>query len=146
MELKNFKLTNGTRGYVAQQILEMDLTEPKRLDIGDYAVKRGLSANALGWVWYKTIGDEFGMTTDEVHADCKIRFGIPILFKSQDDYAHTINTILERGGFYQMSLEDQWRYIQPIAVTSKFTTKQMSQYLEDIQRFYGIQGLHLESM
>lgn len=145
-ELKNFKLTHGTRAYVIDCIKSMDLTDPVRLDCGKWKGKRGLGANALSWVWYKQIGDEIGMTTDEVHADCKIRFGLPILFESGSDYAYTVARLLDGVNFYSMTIKEQWNEMEAIVVTSKFTTKQMSRYLEDIQRFYGIQGINLESM
>lgn len=145
MSLKNFKLTHGTRAWAIEQIQQMDLTQPKRLDLSDWRGKRGLSANALSWVFYKHIGDEIGMTTDEVHADCKIRFGIPILMQSGSDYAYTIAELLDESGFYTKPLEKQWAIIETIAVSSKFTTKQMSEYIESIQYFYGLQGIVLES-
>lgn len=145
-ELKNFKLTHGTRAYVIDCIKSMDLTDPVRLDCGKWKGKRGLSANSLSWVWYKQIGDEQAMTTDEVHSNAKIQFGLPILFESGSDYAYTVAKLLDGVDFYSMSLMEQWRTIKPIAITSKFNTKEMSRYLEDIQRFYGIQGINLESM
>lgn len=144
-QMKNFKLTNGTRGWAIEQIQKMDLTEPMRLGISEWKGKRGLSANALSWVWYKIIGDFNGMTTDEVHADCKIRFGLSILFHSSTDYAYTIAMLLDNCKFYNMPLEKQWKTIEPIAVTSKFTTKEMKDYTDSIQRFYGMQGIILES-
>ncbi len=143
--MKNFRLTAGFRSHVIQQIQEMDLTEPKRLDIVPWKGKRGLSSNALSWVWYKIIGDEIGMTTEETHQNCKIQFGLPILFKSGSDYAHSVSLLLDGVSFWSLSIVNQWRAIAPIAVTSKFNTKEMSQYLEDIQTFYGIQGITLES-
>ncbi|MAF36561.1 hypothetical protein CL622_05595 [archaeon] len=143
--MKNFKLTHGTRSYLIQEIESMDLTEPRRVDIDEYRSKRGLSANALSWVWYNTIGTELGMTNDEVHADSKIQFGLPILFRSKSDYAYSVSRLLDGVKFYQLSSENQRRAINPIAVTSKFNTKEMSEYLESIQRFYGIQGINLES-
>ncbi len=143
--IKNKKLTHGTRSYYIEQIQKMDLSEPMRLDVVPWKGKRGLPANALSWVWYKIIGDFNGMTAEEVHADCKIRFGIPILMRSGSDYAYTIAELLEESGFYNKTLEKQWRIIETIAVSSKFTTKEMNQYLESIQLFYGREGIVLEN-
>ena len=143
--MKNFKLTNGFRSYLIKQIQEMDLTEPKRVDIVDWKGKRGLSANALSWIWYDIIGNEFGMLTDEVHSDCKIRFGLPILFARKDEAAYDLADDLDSIGFWNMDLQMQWRRIKNKEVTRTFNTKEMSDYLESIQIFYGAQGLALES-
>lgn len=142
--MKN-KLNNSTRAWHIQQIQQMDLTKPKRITITDWREKRGLDANALSHVWYKIVGDELGMFESEVKADCKIQFGLVILFNGSSDYAASIAMLLEGCNFWQSSLEQQRKLIEPIAVTSKFNTKEMSEYLEAIQRFYGVQGIVLES-
>jgi len=142
--MKYLKLTAGNIRYVIQELLKLDLTRDKRLGISDWDKARGLSSNALSWVWYKEIGDFIGMTTDEVHSNCKIQFGLPILFSRKDDYVYDVAELLESIQFWQMPLEMQWRKIKAIAITSKFKTKEMSRYLEDIQNFYGVQGLNLE--
>ncbi len=141
--IKNFKLTHGFRSYLIQQINEMDLSEAKRVDIVPWGSKRGLPANALSHVFYDVIAKATGM--NEVHSDCKIRFGLPILFARRDDYAFDVAEMLDAMDFWGMSLENQLRKIKPIAVTSKFKTKEMAQYIEDMQIFYGQQGIILES-
>lgn len=123
----------------------MDLIKPKRITITDWKEKRGLDANALSHVWYKIIGDELGMFESEVKADCKIQFGLTILFSGGSDYAANIATLLEGCEFWKKTPDERRKLIEPIAVTSKFNTKEMSEYLESIQRFYGVQGILLES-
>ena len=139
------KLTAANRQEAIRIIQEMDLTKPKRLEWKDWRQRRGIDHNALSWVFYKLIGDYVGMTTDEAHADCKIRFGLPILFSSGSDYAYDVSLLLEGVSFYGLTVESQWRAITPIQVTSKFDTKQMSEYIESMQHYYGVQGLILDS-
>lgn len=142
--MKN-KLNNSTRAWHIQQIQQMDLTKPKRITITDWKEKRGLDANALSHIWYKVISDEIGMLKEEVRMDCKIQFGLPILFARKDQSAFDLADDLQCIGFWQMDLETQRRRISNKEVTRTFNTKEMSEYLEAIQHFYGVQGIILES-
>jgi len=71
-------MTAGMRSYVLQQIQQMDLSEPVRVDIKPWGSKRGLSSNNLAQVWYSQIGDLTGYDAKTTHQLCKIDFGLPI--------------------------------------------------------------------
>lgn len=143
--IKNFKLTPGYRSWLKSQIDEMDLTTPKRVNIVDWSEKRGLSANNLSHVWYKQIADHSALTEPEAKSYCKMEFGISIILeRGDDDYKDTLAYILDSVNFNHQSFENKVKLMSGIAITSKFTTKEMSQYMDSIQRFYGMQGINLE--
>jgi len=130
--------------YINQELLKLDLSTPKRLAISDWDKARGLSQNALSHVYYKIVADSCGMFEDEVKADCKIQFGLPILFKSKTEYAYDLAEDLELIGFWSMNSEQQRKKIKKYKVTSVFKTKEMNKYIENMQHFFGVQGICLE--
>jgi len=142
--VKNFKLTNGFRSYLVQQIKQMDLTAPKRVNIEDWKGKRGLSANALSHVWYGQIAEFISNDAITVKAECKIDHGLPIALNNEDSFP-ALAYILDKTNFWNMTREQQVILINGINITSKFNTKEMSDYMNSLQVFWGGAGLNLES-
>ncbi len=140
--MKPFKLTAGFRSLFIKQIQEMDLTTPKRISISEWSGKRGLSSNGMVQIWYAQIGDLTGYDAKSSHQLCKIDFGLPIILQ-QDGYGQTIDFILQSTNFYNQDREHQIKIVSGLQITSKFSVKEMSQYLNDIQHFYGNCGLEL---
>lgn len=140
------KLTNTTRSYHVQQIQQMDLSTPKRIEYDkDWNEKRGLSANALFHVFCQQVADFTGMLPLEVKAECKLDFGISILLDGGGNYAYLLNKGLAASGFWQLTREEQLKAIVDIPITSVMDTAQMSKLIELMQMSYGSQGIILES-
>ena len=142
--MKGFKLTQGMRSYLIQKIQQMDLSEALRVDIKPWGSKRGLSSNNLAQVWYSQIGDLTGYDSKTAHQLCKIDFGLPIILQ-QGSYGETIAFILDSTGFYKQDREHQVRIVAGLRITSEFSTKEMTQYLNDVKHFYGNCGLELSN-
>ena len=142
--MKNFKLTPGFRSYLIQEIEKMDLSTPKRVTIEDWKGKRGLSSNSLSHVWYGLIAEFICNDSITVKGECKIDHGLPIALNNQESFP-ALAYILDKTGFWNMDREQQVVMISGISITSKFNTKEMSDYLNSIQVFWGSAGLNLES-
>lgn len=140
--MKNFKLTNGFRSYLIQHIQELDLSQPKRINIEDWKSKRGLSSNALSHVWYKYIADFIADDIKSVKAQCKIDHGLPIALNNQETFP-ALAYILDKTNFWNIPREKQIILISGISITSLFNTKEMSDYLNSMQVFWGSAGLQL---
>ena len=142
--MKNLKLTNGTRGYLIKQIQQLDLNEPKRVCIDDWRGKRSLSSNALSHVWYPQIAGFTGTDIKSAKAEAKIDHGLPIILNNPE-HGPVIAWKLEVMNFYNRSRENQIKIICTEAITSLFNSKEMSQYMNSLQHFWGSAGLSLES-
>ena len=125
-------------------IQEMDLSQPKRVSIDDWKEKRGLSSNALSHIWYKQIADFVSDDTASIKAQCKIDHGLPIALNNTKSFP-ALGYILDKTDFWNMSREQQIILISSQKMTSLFNTKEMSDYLNSMQVFWGSAGLSLVS-
>lgn len=142
--MKGFKLTPGMRSYLIQQIQQMDLSEPKRVDIKDWSGKRSLSSNGLQHVWYNQIADFCCTDFKTAKAESKIDHGLPIIL-SDPTHGAVIDWKLKAMDFYSRSREAQVKIICTESVTSLFNTKQANQYMNSLQVFWGSCGLNLSN-
>jgi len=103
--------------------------------------KRSLDANALSWVWYQQIAQELGEDTpEEIHAECKLRLGVPILRAEDEDFRRIYDASIKN-----MPYDEKICAMQYIPVTSLMTRDQMAQYLDDMQKTYAKRGVVLEA-
>ena len=94
---------------------------------------RSLPQNALSHLWYEQISRELGEDSPEgVKAECKLRFGVPIL-RAQDDDFRTLYDGAIKGN---LSYEQKLQIMRLLPVTSLMNSAQLSQYLQDVQRSY----------
>lgn len=105
------------------------------------ADNRSLDQNALAFAWYKQVANELREdATDDVHAYCKLHFGVPILRAEDDDFRE----------FYDSSIKGALTYEQKLAamkflpVTRLMTKAQLSRYLEVVQDHYHGRGVLLQ--
>ena len=104
---------------------------------------RSLNQNALAWDWYRQIANWRGdHTVNEVRAECKLRIGIPILRAENPEFREQYDAAL-KGLPYAAKLK---LMVEPVnfPVSSIMTVKQMSSYLDCIQREWAERGLFLE--
>jgi hypothetical protein len=101
---------------------------------------RSLDANAVTHVWYGQIARELGDTTEaHVKAECKLRFGVPILRAEEADFCDMYDRLI-RGRF---TYEEKLELMERMPVTSLMTTDQMNRYRDAMQQAYAEQGIQL---
>lgn len=93
---------------------------------------RSLSQNALAAVWYEQLARERGETPESAKAECKLRFGVPILRAQEEDFRVMYDSAIK----HTMSYEQKLAVMRFLPVTSLMNTTQLSQYLQDVQRGY----------
>jgi hypothetical protein len=103
--------------------------------------KRTDAQNRLIQRWNQEITDQRGDTTfEEVRAENKLRFGVPILRRDDEAFRVTYDATF-RPLPYEAKLA-LFVQLDP-AITRKMTTKQLSEYSDTLQREYLGQGFRL---
>lgn len=142
--MKNFKLTNGLRQEFIRQVKEMDLTEPKRVNIDEWKGKRGLSANGQQHVWYQQIAKQkCDVTALHIKNMCKDMFGLPILHNSAE-HGDKIEFLLNKLDYYKHSYESRMKLIQCLEVTSLFNTAESKEYMEQMIFYWNDLGYQIK--
>ncbi len=104
---------------------------------------RSLEQNDLSHVWYREIANQGKQhTIDEVKRECKLTIGIPILRAISDEFRATWDVFVKNNP--DASYEERLKLMDMIDVTSIMTTKQMSEYLDNLYWKYTQAGYHLE--
>ncbi len=93
---------------------------------------RSLSQNALAAVWYEQLARETGETPEGAKAECKLRFGVPILRAQDEDFREMYDAAIKNT----MTYEQKLKVMRFLPVTSLMSTDQLSAYLQDVQRGY----------
>jgi hypothetical protein len=100
--------------------------------------KRSLPQSRTAEKWYSQIAAETGEEPAEVKAQCKWRHGKPIMHADRPDWVAKWSPLYEPLP-YQMQI----RLFEIIPLTSLLTTRQMSLYMDAVQREYRAQGIDL---
>lgn len=112
----------------------------KWLKISIETKRRSLDSNALSHVWYGEIARFMSIGREEAHDYCKLNFGVPILRADPKP-----NAFFQAIGFDEYSYPKQMAAMKYIQVTSLFSTTQMTEYLNAVQRHFAEHGLELVS-
>lgn len=102
---------------------------------------RSLDQNRLAWAWYKEIETFQHEDAGWGHNYCKLTIGVPILRAESEKFRNLYDRHLK-----PMSYEAKIEAIELIDVTKAMTTKQMTTYLDTVQRHWAAQGLVLETL
>ena len=102
---------------------------------------RSLDQNRLAWVWYRQIEEFMHEPAGWGHNYCKLTIGVPILRAESEKFRDLYDRYLR-----PMTYEAKLEAIELVDVTKAMTTKQMTTYLETIQRKFAFQGLELETL
>lgn len=100
--------------------------------------RRSNPQNATAAVWYGQIGTEYGQSPDEVKAECKLQYGLPIMQRDNEAWVAQWEPL-----YGPLPYRARLLAFQCIPLTSKFTVKQMSEYMDTVQRVYRGQGVDL---
>ena len=101
---------------------------------------RSLDQNAITHVWYEQISRELREDTPEgVKCECKLRFGVPILRATDQEFREMYDAAIK----HHLDYDQKLRAMRYLPVTSLMTKRQLSQYMEDMQREYATRGVIL---
>ena len=135
----------GTNTQIVIQIMQelFKHSGALKVTIEPWSEKRTLSANAQIYVWYSQIAKKDGESVDVVRNFCKLMFGLPILLDTPK-FKRKIHFTLDKVGFHEWTHEQQCGFMDMLAVTSLMTTKQHSEYRDNILAYYNKNGYALD--
>lgn len=96
----------------------------------------------LSFRWYQDIARQLGdLTPAEARAQCKVVFAAPILCEASETFRISVWEKLRR----MFTHEELLVFVREteLPMTSLLSVKQMTQYLDDVQRCYSDQGVKL---
>ena len=100
--------------------------------------KRSNPQNATLHKWFGQIADEYAQTAAEVKAECKLVYGLPIMEAERPEW------VAEWQPLYgPLPYAARRKLFECIPMTSKMTVRQMSSFMDAIQREYRAQGIAL---
>lgn len=102
---------------------------------------RSAAQNRLSQRWYSDISRQLGdRTHEDVRAECKLRFGVPILRAENEAFRLSYDQIMKPMP-YEAKLEAVKAFDLP--VTRLMLVDQMRAYMDEVQREFSQQGIHL---
>ena len=103
--------------------------------------KRSDSANRLAQRWFTDISNQLGdQTHEEVRAMCKLHFGVPILRAENEAFRLSYDATMKALP-YEAKLAAVKAFDLP--VTRLMTVKQMTAFMDEMQRHWAGQGIRL---
>ena len=102
---------------------------------------RSIEQNSLQRMWMNELEEQGDMTAEEYRGYCKLHFGIPILRAENDAFCESYDRLI-RHLDYEVKIEYMKAPLD-FPVTRLMTTKQKTQYLDNIYEFYLSHGLIL---
>lgn len=133
-------VTSKERMQRIRDSMLMALEPPFQLII-KFGKKRTLEQNALVWKWMGEAAAHFGdRTANELHAYCKLHFGVPIL-REGDDFREAYDTVLK-----PLSYENKLKAMAPpldFPITRLMSVEQLSRFLDDVYQHLTEQGVNL---
>lgn len=106
-----------------------------------FGKKRTVNTNSLSHAWYEQVARE--LREDDargVKRFAKLHFGVPILRAEDVEFRESYDAVIKTNLTYEQKLVA----MDMLPVTSRMTTKQISQYLQDVQDHYRKHGVMLE--
>lgn len=102
---------------------------------------RSLDQNAISHAWYSQVARELREDDDRgVKRFCKLHFGVPILRAEDEEFRTVYDAVIRKV----LSYEQKLVVMDMLPVTSRMTTRQIGQYMEDVQGHYRPLGVALE--
>ena len=105
---------------------------------------RSLEQNSLQWKWYSEAADQLqDETADQKRAYCKLHFAVPMLRAESEEYREAYDRIIKPLDYEQKLALMATPLDYP--ATSLLTTRQMTQYLDQVYQHFFAQGVQLTS-
>lgn len=120
--------------------------KPVEVVFRDYAASRSAQQNALMWRWLTIIGNELGESKDAVHELYKDRYLVSIYERDNPEYAEMVQALraVWQQGMKKEALDLRKRIVA-LTSTTTATVKQMSEYMNEIERDAVQLGIRLPS-
>ena len=97
--------------------------------------KRRDEQNALYQRWCRDVSEQSGYSMEEVHYIVKTRWGIPLLVRDNPEDAHDYGLVVKM--LDGVEKDEAVRLMDRLVrVTSHLTVKQMTELLDDFQRYF----------
>jgi hypothetical protein len=130
----------------AKAILDnLDLSREWSFELKPYRRNRSAEANALLWTWYRVISDEIGTDPQSLHESMKVRFLIPILLETDEDFRSDVELLREiyQTGKKDAALKAKDRLYKR-ASTTWLNTKDFSRFMNSVEEFASGYGISLQ--
>lgn len=102
---------------------------------------RSHAQNRLAQRWFTDIATQLGdQTHEDVRAECKMRFGVPILRAENEAFRLSYDRVIKPLP-YEEKLEAIKAFDLP--VTRLMTVKQMTDFMDAMQKHWSVQGVRL---
>lgn len=101
-------------------------------------IRRSQQQSRTAEKWYSQIGAETGQLPIQVKGECKLMYGLPIMQTENAAWVAEWEPIY--GPF---DYKGRLKLFEIIPLTSKLTTKQMSNYMDAVQGVYRAMGIPL---
>ena len=102
---------------------------------------RSNAQNRLAQRWFTDISTQLGdQTHEDVRAECKLRFGVPILRAENETFRLSYDRVIKALP-YEQKLDAIKAFDLP--VTRLMTVKQMTAFMDEMQRHWSGQGVRL---
>lgn len=102
---------------------------------------RSTAQNRLAQQWFTDIATQLGdQTHEDVRAECKLRFGVPILRAENEAFRISYDRVIKALP-YEQKLDAIKAFDMP--VTRLMTVKQMTAFMDEMQRHWTAQGVRL---
>lgn len=117
--------------FLAAQTLPMTVSHLK-------GAKRSNQQSKTAEVWYSQIGTETGQAPIEAKAECKLTFGLPIMERDKPEWVAKWEPL-----YGPLPHIMRLRLFEALPMTRQFTVRQMSEYMDEVQRRYRSMGIPL---
>lgn len=102
---------------------------------------RSTAQNRLAQRWFTDIATQLGdQTHEDVRAECKLRFGVPIMRAENEVFRISYDRVIKALP-YEQKLDAIKAFDLP--VTRLMTVKQMTAFMDEMQRHWSAQGVRL---
>lgn len=102
---------------------------------------RSTAQNRLAQRWFTDIATQLGdQTHEDVRAECKLRFGVPILRAENEAFKVSYDRVI-KGLPYEEKLDAIKAFDLP--VTRLMTVKQMTAFMDEMHKHWSGQGVRL---
>lgn len=102
---------------------------------------RSTAQNRLAQRWFTDIATQLGdQTHEDVRAECKLHFGVPILRAENEAFRLSYDRVIKA-----LPYEEKLAAIKAfdLPVTRLMTVKQMTAFMDEMQRHWTAQGVRL---
>ena len=108
------------------------------------AGNRSISANSQYYVWLPTIAKFYGEDVEYIRKWMKHDIAWPIVERGGCDYAKRVRYVLDKSGYYRLSQTQKINMVDLFSMTSVMNSKQHTSLRDELQAYWGKQGLQLD--